>query len=387
MTAALQNHDPVELGERLRAARAKTGLTQEGAATALNLARTTLIAIEKGQRPVRAEELRAMAALYKASVNALLRSTAVHVDLIPRFRALTETENSKTLDAARMLNNLAAAELELEQLLGQPLRPNYPPEMPILPGDVREQAEDAAAEFRHRLGLGLAPIPDIVSMLELEVGMRVFIRPLPAPSISGLFIFDNDLGACILLNQNHPRERRAISAAHECGHFLSARREPDIVNLGHVAQSREERFATAFSLALLMPAATIRRRFQDTVRDAGRFSPRHLVLLAHMFFVSPEALCRRLEQLGLLPDGTWDSLRDRGFSAETVQQALGDKPRAEELVVPPRLWMLAAESYRRGLLSEGQLGQMLYMERVEVRMMLDTLGAEDDLGDKPITAD
>lgn len=388
MSSVLNRHDPRALGERLRAARAKAGLTQEGAANGLSLARTTLISIEKGQRSVKPEELRAMAALYGASINNLLRPTAVHVDLVPRFRSLGGgPDEPKAIAAFKMINDLAAAELELERLLDQPLRTNYPPEIPILGGDVREQAEDVATEVRHRLGLGMAPIPDVVSLLELEVGMRVFVRPLQSASISGLFIFDDDLGACVLLNQNHPRERRAISATHEWGHFLSARHEPDVVDLSKAAQSREERFATAFSLALLMPAAAVRRRYQDTVRDAGRFSPRHLVLLAHMFYVSPEAMCRRLEEFKLLPQGTWESLKDRGFSTQTVHQILGDKPRTEDLVVPPRLWLLAAEAYRRELLSEGQLAQMLYMDRVEVRKMLDALGAEDDHGADPITTD
>jgi Zn-dependent peptidase ImmA (M78 family) len=361
-------------------------MTQEDAAQALRLARTTVVALEKGQRPLKPEELRSMATLYRVSINALLRPSAVHVDVVPRFRALSGVDETKGIDAAKMLNELAAAEIELESLLGQPLKTNYPPERTILPGDIREQAEDAATELRHRLGLGLAPISDVVSLLELEIGMRVFIRPLPSGSISGLFIFDDELGACVLLNQNHPRERRAITASHECGHFISARHEPDVVELGHAPKSREERFAIAFSLALLMPATAVRRRFQDTVREAGRFSPRHLVLLAHMFYVSQEAICRRLEDLKLLPGGTWDSLRERGFSGDTVRQVLGDQVKAADFVVPPRLWMLAAEAYRRDMLTEGQLAQMLHMDRVEVRTMLDTLGTEDEHGTESITS-
>ena len=386
MTGSLERMDPRELGERLRAARAKAGLTQDTAAEALHLARTTVVALEKGQRAVRPEELREMARVYGASVNSLLRPSAIHVDLVPRFRALSGAEGRKATEAAKMLSELAASEVELERLLGQPLKMNYPTEQRLLPGDVREQAEDAAAELRHRLGLGLAPIPDMVSLLELELGMRVFVRPLPSASISGLFAFDEVLGACVLLNQNHPRERRAMTGAHEWGHFISARHEPDVVDLTRAAQSREERFATAFASALLMPATAIRRRFQDLAREAGSFSPRHLVLLAHTFHVSPEAMCRRLEDLKLLPGGMWDSLKDRGFSGETVRAVLGDKPKSDDLVVPPRLWMLAAEAYRRDLLTEGQLAQMLHMDRVEVRNMVDTLGAEDDHGVHSIKA-
>jgi transcriptional regulator with XRE-family HTH domain len=140
MLKALENRDPTELAERLRAARMKAGLTQEAAADALKMARTTLVAIEKAQRRIRAEELRHMAEVYDVSVNALLRSSSVAVDLVPRFRALAGGSAQAADEAALLLNDLAAAEVELERLLGAPLQPNYPPERRLGPGDVREQA-------------------------------------------------------------------------------------------------------------------------------------------------------------------------------------------------------------------------------------------------------
>lgn len=376
MNNVLDAQNPVELGDRLRHARAQAGLTQAQAATALQVARTTLLALEKGQRRVRADELKAMAAIYGASVSSLLRQSAVHVELSPRFRALSENDNEHANDAARLLNDLTAAEIELERLTGRKLKANYPQERPILPGDVREQAEDLAMELRHRLGLGLAPIGDIVTLLEVEIGMRVFVRPLDQ-KISGLFIYDDEAGACMLLNRNHPRERRAMTAAHEFGHLVSSRRQPDILD-DCSPQSREEKFATAFALSFMAPATTVRRLFQEYRQESGRFSPRHLILMAHNLNMSHEGMCRRLEDLKLLPAGTWESLRDRGFSGELVRQILGDRPRDDDMVVPPRLWMLAAEAYSRELLTEGQLAQLLRIDRPELRRILDMLGSGDD---------
>jgi Zn-dependent peptidase ImmA (M78 family)/DNA-binding XRE family transcriptional regulator len=368
--------EPRELGERLRAARVRAGLTQDAAASKLDVARTTLVAIEKGQRKVRPDELRALAGLYRQSINTLLRPTAVAVDLVPRFRALSEAEHRPAADAAQLLNDLAAGEAELERLVGQPSRPTYPAERPIGPGDLREQAEDLAMEARQRLGLGLSPISDMVSLLELDLGVRVFVRPLASGAISGLFVYDDDLGACILLNQNHPRERRALTAAHELGHLLTARRRPDVLDLDQATHSREERFASHFAAALMMPAALVRRRVQDLQRETGRFSPRHLILLAHYLNVSEEALCRRLEELRLVPGGTWDSLKERRFNGDLVRQVLGDEARAVDAVMPPRLWLLAAEAHRRDLLTEGQLARLLRMDLVEVRAMLDAIAPD-----------
>jgi Zn-dependent peptidase ImmA (M78 family)/DNA-binding XRE family transcriptional regulator len=375
MTNILERIDPIKLGERLRSARAKVGLTQNEAVEKLGMARTTLIAVEKGQRRVRSDELKQLAELYGSSTNALLRLDSVFISLVPRFRSLAPEEKDAA-DAASLLNDLAGSQLELERILGITARRSYPAERQIGPGDIRDQAEDAALEFRQRIGIGLGPIPDIVSLLELEIGMRVFIRPLGSSRISGLFAYDDQVGACILLNKHHPRERRAITAAHELGHFITTRTQADVVDIRATPQSREERFASAFAYALLMPASFIRRRFSELRQESGAFSPRHLILLAHQLFVSEEALCRRVEDLNLIPSGTWDSLRDRGFSGELVRRVLGDKALPEESTVPPRIWFLAAEAYRRRLLSEGQIARMLRTDRVEIRQMLDTLGAE-----------
>jgi len=387
MLSVLENRSSKDIGERLRAARSNAGLTQQKAADDLKLARTTLIAIEKGDRRVRPDEFRDMVNLYGISVNTFFQSESPLVDFIPRFRALSGATNQAATEAARLLSDLAIAEVELERILGMPLRTDYPPERPIGSGDVRELAEDAALDTRQRLGLGLYPINDIVSLLELEVGIRVFVRPLPSGSISGLFVFDQMIGACMLLNRNHPRERRALTAAHEYAHFLSTRQQPDILSEPtHSPQSREEKFATAFAMALMMPAAAIRRRFEDLRRQAGRFSPRHLILLAHQFNVSEEALCRRLEELSLVRAGMWESLRGRGFSGDLVREVLGDKAQVQETFVSPRIWYLAAEAYRRDLLSEGQLATRLGMDRVSVRTMLDSTTMPDSLDAEALDA-
>ncbi len=353
-------------------------MTQDTAAKRLKMARTTLIAIEQGQRRIKPEELMEMARLYGTSINELGRSTTVQVDLIPRFRALSSVPHDPAVAAAKVLNDLAAAECELERLLNRPLRRNYPPERPIFAGDIRAQAEEAALELRHRLGLGLAPISDVVSLLELEMGIRVFVRPLRHSAISGLFAFDETVGACILLNANHPRERRAMTASHEVGHLISSRRQPNVVYLDRGPKSREEKFASAFGTAFLLPAAAVRSRFTDIVQDAGRFSPRHLVIMAHANNVSYEGMCRRMEELSLLPGGTWESLKERGFSGRLAQDVLGDSSKSlQQQIIPPRLWLLVSEAYDRGLFSEGQLAALLRTDRVEVRRMVDLMTIED----------
>ena len=374
----IEGIDPAKLGERLRVARSTAGLTQEDAANKLKMARTTLIAIEQGQRRVRPDELRAFAKTYQVSINDLLRVSAVHLDFAAKFRRVVDNvpRSAAAENAVRLLNRLAASMVELEGRLNQPLNFHYPPEKKIYAGDIEQQAEDIALDLRHRLGLGLSPIADIVTLVELELGVRIFLRPIDS-SISGLFAYDPVVGPCMLINSKHTPERQAQTAAHETGHFLVTRTSPDIIDESPPENSREEKFVSFFALSFLMPAAAVRRRFRDVCSTSERFSPRHLILMAHAMKVSIEAMCRRLEGLQLLPKGTFDSLKDRGFAVEAAKKIIGEQGSVNLVNTPPRLILMAVEAYKQQLFSEGQLCEMLAMDRVELRGYFDALGGSE----------
>lgn len=379
--------EPVDVGERLRRARDGAGISQASAAATINIARTTLVAIEKGERRIRIGELQQLARLYGTSVNALLRQEAIQVDLKPRFRKLIGRSDIAADGAAKLLADLAVAEVELENLLGFRRARNYPPERPIMRGDVRAQAELDAMELRQRLGLGISPVPDIVTVLDMELDVRVYVRRFDG-KISGLFAYDEMLGPCILLNANHPRERRTQSAAHETGHFISTRRQPEVLHTLEAENSREERYASAFGRAFLTPARGVTQKFQEVTAGSDRLTRRHVIVLAHFFGVSREAMVRRLEELALVKPGTWDWFQSNGgITDEQARQVLGDlsvpdSHKAEaDRPTTLRLNLLAAEVYRQGLLSEGQLARLLKLDRVELRGILGDVEAEGSEAD------
>lgn len=388
MTEALS---PQEVGERLRIAREAAKVTQAAAATALEVARTTVVAIEQGQRRAKLEELQRLASLYGISLNALLRREAVQVDLKPRFRRMGE-QDAGVEDAVALLTTLVQAELELEDLLGVRRSRNDPPERPLMPGDVVLQAEHDAAELRQWLGIGQAPVHDIVSLLELQLGVRVFVRRLPA-KVSGLYAYDEAAGPCILLNGAHPRERRAQTGAHELGHLVSTRRAPDALYDGSPEASREERYANAFARAFLTPARAVMAMFRDVTAGSSQLTRRHVIVLAHAFGVAREAMVRRLEELGLTKVGTWDWFEHNGgITNDQARQVLGeawsiDARKADAArPVSLRLGMLAREAWKKNLLSEGQLAGLLQLDRVEIRELIDAFEDEevDDAPSRPL---
>ena len=382
MSVMIESLPDSEIGERLRIAREAAGLTQAAAAEKIDVARTTIVAIERGQRRIKTNELQGLCSLYGTSANAILRQEAVHLDMVPRFRKLAQSADDAAEQAACLLNDLVSAEVELENALGIKRTRNYPPERPILPGDVRQQAEQDAQDLRDWMGLGAGPVLDIVSLLDLQLGIRVYVRPLDG-KISGLFAYDEAVGACMLLNAAHPVGRIIQTGAHELGHFNSARRQPEVLTEGEVPHSREERYADHFGRCFVTPARAVRQRFAEITAGQSHLTRRHIILLASAFGVAREAIVRRLEELGLTKRGTWDWFQaNGGITDEQARQVLGELPvRGSSLLeaqgaVPPRLALLAREAWKRGFYSEGQLARLLKLDRHEVRELLD--GAENE---------
>jgi Zn-dependent peptidase ImmA (M78 family) len=136
-----------------------------------------------------------------------------------------------------------------------------------------------------------------------------------------------------------------------------------------------ERLGDGFSGSFLMPTSGLRRKFNDAARlRKGKITPADLCRLANYYFVSVEALTRRLESLHLVPSGTWDRLQDRGFKVREAQDVLQLQPhRYSEQALPPRYQFLAAEAYQREQLTEGQLAHLLRVDRVEARRIVQKL--------------
>ena len=133
--------------------------------------------------------------------------------------------------------------------------------------------------------------------------------------------------------------------------------------------------ADAFAGALLMPPAGLRRRFCQISRAAdGAVTSADVCRLAHHYFVSVEAMMLRLEELRLLPGGSWDRLRDRGFRVREAQEQLGLSPHPhDDAALPLRYRFLAVQAHGEGQLTEGELCRVLRQDRLSARETVQSL--------------
>ena len=264
--------------------------------------------------------------------------------------------------------------LELEKIMDAPIPRNYPQEYNVTNMPIEAAAESIAIAERQRLGLGDSPIPMLRDILEQSVGIRVFYLNMPA-KYSEIYSYDEQLGGCMAINLSHYEERRRWSMAHGYLHFLAHRRKPIVDFEGQYKRIPEsERLAEAFPKYFLMPTSGLLSRFNDMYRTHSKFTPTNLFTLAHYYGVSIEALVYRLEDMELLPSGTWDRLRDRGLKVRRVQQELGlEEINQRADIFPIHYQHLAIEALEQGLITEGRFADFLGVDRLEARRVAEAL--------------
>jgi Zn-dependent peptidase ImmA (M78 family)/DNA-binding XRE family transcriptional regulator len=157
--------------------------------------------------------------------------------------------------------------------------------------------EDAAATLRRLWGLGNAPIPNLIHLLESK-GVRVFslvdeIREVDA------FCTWYESKPFVFLNTLKSAERSRFDAAHELGHLVR-----DVYTLQHGdAHSPEmERQADAFAAAFLMPRESV------TANQPPAYTLNYLIKLKHYWGVSLAALAYRYNALGLVSEWNYRSV-------------------------------------------------------------------------------
>ena len=385
----LEATDPRVLGRRLQAARKARHLTQQQVAESLAVARTTITALEKGERRTQPSELIQLARLYGRPVSQLVGPREYREDFSVQFRAAvagaeTRHAQNELEQAIQSFQGLCEDYLYLERLNGGPIRRSYPSQYLISGVSPEVAAEDVASSERNRLGMGDGPILNLREILESDVGVRVFYTELPS-RVAGLFAYTDDLGGCVAVNSRHPEERRRWSMAHEYGHFLASRFRSDVSILATYERvPAGERFADAFARCMLMPAVGLRRRFNEALRaSGGNVTVAEVYRLANYYSVSVPAMMLRMEELRLLPGGAWERLRDRGHRVREAREQLGLVSQShDDSRLPIRYQLLAVRAYEEGKLTEGEFAKILRVDRVSARRMVRRLTHSPDLLDE-----
>ena len=368
--------DSEQIGRKLRIARNKQDMTQAEAASVIGASRTTMVAIEKGERRIRPDELLKLSIAYEQDINIFLEPTRIeNLFSDPQFRGpvgLKGQVASEIEVCIDELRRLSYNYYELERLLDEPQIKKFPSEYRL--GRLRpsELGEQIAIEERQRLGLGDGPIPELREILAREVGLRIYYLSSIPRGYSAIYLYSDQIGGCIAVNCMHPEPRCRFTLAHEYGHFLTSRFKNNVYCFR--GRATTERIADQFAVHFLMPSTGINRRFKGIRNIKKQFTPYDLVDMAHYYGVSVEALSYRLEDLRLIGTGALEDLKDKGFKVTEVRKEIGlDDLPASRQRLPMRHQLLASHALENGLIGEGEFADLLQVDRVQARAVFDSL--------------
>lgn len=159
------------------------------------------------------------------------------------------------------------------------------------------EPEEAAATLRRVWGLGNAPIPNMIHLMESK-GIRFFSLAEETRDVDA-FCTWYEGKPFVFLNTIKSAERSRFDAAHELGHLVR-----DLYTMQHGLShgSEMERQADAFAAAFLMPKESI------VVNQPPAYTIKYLLKLKHYWGVSLAALAYRFNSLGLVSEWNYRSL-------------------------------------------------------------------------------
>lgn len=351
------------LGDRLRLARKKAGLSMGGLVSAMG-GQVSKQALSKYERNLMMPGSRVLGSLCRhldVSLEFLMSSQIEALEGVD-FRTHAKTTAKERAQVEAIVIEHAERYVAIESILGEEVIRWHAPEKRCIRKE--RDAESFIVELRNRWRLGIDPIPNMSALLE-DLGLKVLLLDLP-DRISGMTCFVHRLAGderipVIVANATMNLERRRLTLAHELFHRL--------IDVPGDADVRPERAMNYCAGAFLMPKEFLIDEFGA---DRARISYPELLALKHRLGVSMAALLVRLGQVGVLSEGTVGMLFRgparpwRKHEPDPIPEDRINNP----LEQPERFKRLCYRAFSEQYISRAKLMELLQLpyEQIEVAL-------------------
>lgn len=356
---------------RISQARVDSGLSQEEAASILNMARSILSEYETGKRPINISDLEKFAEAYRRDMSYFMREHKEDNAFAVLLRA---SHNIKEIsESVSKFESYCHNFEKLSELLQIERKRDLFDKDLVLDSSrpLVEWIEHYCDEVRGYLSLGSSPVPNLRDILEEKLDLKVFNHPMPE-SVSGIFTYSSKLGGCIFINSNNNPGRQLFSLAHEFGHFLFHKKKLALISIEN-SNANEEKTADLFAENFLMPSKAIKNSFYETVSKKDDVSEEDVLYLADLYGVSFKAMVFRLKKLKLISSKTADTyFRETFVNYLRDVTGLQERPK-ENMTFPKSYRALAVKAYRRKLLTVGALSEMLDLDIWSAKKMMQNI--------------
>lgn len=275
-------------GRSLKLARDSRGLSQSKLANLLKMAQTTLSRIEKGLIPLSDSVIKSASEYlnYPPSFFKMNIPIAGETTLFYRKRASMTTKSLSILESRiSILSNCIDELLESVEIPELKI-PSVEPSFDNTPAEI-------AFKIRNYLKVPRGPIENIVSLLERNGVVVIFISLESTEKFDGLTMFTNKQVPIIWINKDIPNDRKRFSLAHELGHLVMHLRSLDLDK----PEADKEKEANEFAAEFLMPKELCKTDFFNLKYNG-------LALRKVYWKVSKAAIIYRARELNCISEET-----------------------------------------------------------------------------------
>jgi len=358
-----------QIGDRVRAARIRLGLTQEQLAGRAGFANhQTVSQVELGQRDVKALELMRVAKALHLSMTDLLAEAEPQQALVlwrERPQVDSELKEAKFLEVWQRYKTVRSAVRQSTEFARIPTD-----QVDLATLDYIGVAR-MADQLRKLLDLGSCPAASLQEVLESRFGVLVWHDDLGQDGSAACT--RDDVGAAVFINSREAPWRRNYDLAHELFHLVTWE-STDVSAFQEDAgfRSQVEKYANAFASNLLLPAEAVIQEF-DARCIENRIKWADLISIAREFHVSTEALLWRLVNLGRMNrERVKTLLQDDEFRTQDKAYRRGSWSAPPPF---PENYVLAGFlAYSQGIMSRTRLSGYLDTSLVDLESVLEQYG-------------
>ena len=308
--------------ERLQQIMTIRGLTQAQLAAMVGVSTSTLSKWKNGQHMPDIDALNRLANILDVTAEWFTRPIISGIE-IPLFRSNASAYKHARLMLKERLSWLEESVMYLSEYIDFP-KQILPKREFVNPKEISQiDIEIAALEFREIMGLGQAPIQNLLLAVE-GAGVIVVREITDISTIEGLSTWGKGTKIPLILlsadKDNYFRSR--FDLAHELGHLILHKHIPD--KLRDTFYKTMEEQAHAFAGALLLPEDSFvsKIRIPTTLDD--------LLIQKQYWGISVAAIIMRLHKLGLIDDDAKTNLFKRRSARWGAKSEPGDKDRQPE---------------------------------------------------------
>ncbi len=285
----------MNLGERLRSARRRKGLSLRNLAVKVKVSAQAISKYERNLDTPSSPVLIRLSRALGVSIERLLRPHKVSLSDVSYRRHKSRLSKTELEKIREHVLDWLERYLSIEEIVGG--QPKFELQKISVAIETIEDAEYAAEKLRRLWHLGEDPIPHLISTCQVH-GIRVGLVEAPVAFDAMAFIA-NDSIPVIVVNRNLPGDRQRLSIAHELGHL--------VIQLPSDWPEKEvEKAAFRFAGAFLMPKEQV---FRELGRQRSRLDYwEELYLLKHRYGLSMQAIVRRAYDLGVIKKHVYESI-------------------------------------------------------------------------------